>query len=133
MSTTTRGHGRDEWIDRLQAATLAGRSTDTIRRAEPRHQLTTKTGPNNTVLYNLGELVDIGVIAASVLDPEVSAREVADAHQVRAELERLRQVHAELQGRYATHLETMDLLRAHVATQAAFIADLRAARADKAA
>ena len=127
MSTTTRGHARDEWLDRTQAATLAGRSTDTIRRAQTNHQLTTRTGPNNTTLYNLGDLVDIGVVPASILDPEVAARAVADAHQVRAELERLRQSHAELVGRFATHQETTDLLRAHVATQAAYIADLRAA------
>lgn len=126
-TTTTRGHARDEWVDRTQAATLAGRHIDTIRRAQRTHQLTTKTGPNNTTLYNLGELVDVGAIPVSILDPEVAAREVADAHQVRAELGRLRQAHAELVGRFATHQETTDLLRAYVATQAAYIADLRAA------
>lgn len=128
-TTATRGHTREDWVDRKQAAILAGCHVDTIRRAEDSHQLTKRTGPNGSVLLNVGELTGVGVVPLSVLDPEISAREVAAAVAVRTELEDLRRAHAELVGRYGEHETLVADLRAHLATQAAFIA-LLSARTD---
>lgn len=126
MSSTLGARGREDWVDRTQAAALANKHPDTIRRAETRHQLTTRIGSNGSVLLNVGELVETGVIPASVLAPEVSAKDVANAHQVRAELENLRREHAALQGRYDAHQETIELLQSVIAGLKAHIADLRA-------
>ncbi|NLE72462.1 MAG: hypothetical protein GX609_10320 [Actinomycetales bacterium] len=126
-TTLTRGLDRDEWLDRPTLAKLMGKAEDTVRRIQREHQLPTRLGPNNCVLLRLGDFIDLGRIPTSVLDPQISAREVADAIALRAELEELRRAHAELLGRYAQHTELVADLRAHLATQAAYIADLRAA------
>ncbi|WP_199424615.1 hypothetical protein [Actinotalea solisilvae] len=128
-ATLTRGLDRDQWLDRPTLATLMGKVEDTVRRIQRDENLPTRLGPNNCVLLRLGDLIDLGRIPAAVLDPEISAREVADAIALRAELEDLRRVHAELLGRHTEHEQLVTDLRAHLATQAAFIADLRATTA----
>jgi hypothetical protein len=126
--TPARGLNREQWLDRKTIAVLMGRDEDTVRRVQRENVLPTRSGPNNCVLLCLGDLIDLDRIPASVLDPQINAKDVADAILVRRELEDLRCQHAELLGRLGAHQDTLDLLRAHVATQNAFIADLRAAR-----
>ena len=128
-TTLTRGLDRDQWLDRPTLATLMGKGEDTVRRIQRDHALPTRLGPNSCVLLRLGDFIDLGRIPAAVLDPQISAREVADAIALRAELEDLRRAHAELAGRYAQHTELVADLRAHLATQAAYIEDLRDAAA----
>ena len=123
-ASLTRGLDRDQWLDRPTLATLMRKGEDTVRRIQREEQLPTRLGPNNCVLLRLGDLIELGRIPAGVLDPEISAREVADAIALRAELENLRCAHAELQGRHAQHEEATADLRAHLATQATFIAAL---------
>ena len=134
MATAPVGRlNRDQWIDRKAAATLMHRDEDTVRRVQRENDLPTHTGPNNSTLLRLGDLIDLGRIPVSVLDPEIAARDVADAIALRKELEELRREHAMLLGKLGAHQETVDLLRAHLATQSAFIADLRAVRTGQAA
>lgn len=125
-ASLTRGLDRDQWLDRPTLATLMGKGEDTVRRDQRDHQLPTRLGPNKCVLLRLGDFIDLGRIPASVLDPEISAREVADAIALRAELEDLRRAHAELLGREFGYEQAVADLRAHLATQAAFIAALTA-------
>ncbi len=125
---SVRGLDPDQWIDRKTAATLMDRDQDTVRRVQRENDLPTRIGPNNTTLLRLGDLIDLGRIPTSVLDPAVNVRDVADAIELRKQLDDLRREHAVLLGRLAAHQETVDLLRDHLATQTAFIADLRAVR-----
>src|SRR5690606_32162283 len=96
MTTPTTGRDREEWIDRTTAATLAGCAVDTIRRDQRDHTLTVRTGPNGSTLLRLGDLIDIGRVPATVLDPVTTARQVAEAAGLRRELTDLQVAHAEL-------------------------------------
>lgn len=133
LVTTTRGMDPDQWLDRKTVASLMGRDLDTVRRVQRENSLPTRTGPNNTTLLRLGDLIALNRIPASVLDPKISARDVADAIKARNELERLRAENALLRGKLAAGQETLDHFRAHLATQSEYIAVLRVQRAGKVA
>jgi hypothetical protein len=116
MSNTVRGFDRDEWLTREDLAQLMGRNIDTVRRVQRENALRTQTGNNGATLLRVGDLIDLGRIPASVLDPEVSARDVADAIALRRELEQVRAERCELAGRLAGYEERVRELQAHIAT-----------------
>jgi hypothetical protein len=60
--TSTSTDAPEEWISRADAAALSGRSEDTIRRDERRHELETRLNPTGAVLLRLADLVRIGRI-----------------------------------------------------------------------
>lgn len=107
---------RDEWLPREALAELGGCSLDTVRRVQRENSLATQTGANGTVLLRLGDLIDLGRVAASVLDPKVSGREVADAIALRREVEDLRIERATLSERLAACAKYEHLLQAQIAT-----------------
>jgi len=71
-STTIRGLNRDEWLTRDEIAGLMGRTEDTVRRLLRDNALRTRSGENGKVLLQLGDLIDLGKVSESVLDPQVS-------------------------------------------------------------
>lgn len=125
-STTIRGLNRDEWLTRDEIAGLMGRTEDTVRRLQRDNALRTRSGENGKVLLRLGDLIDLGKISESVLDPQVSAREVADAVAVRRELQDVREERCELAGRLAGYEERVSELLAHIATLNTLVAVLKA-------
>lgn len=133
LSTTTRGLNRDEWLTRDEIAGLMGRTEDTVRRLQRENALRARSGENGKVLLRLGDLIDLGKISESVLDPQVSAREVAEAVAVRRELQDVREERCELAGRLAAYEERVSELLAHIATLNTLISVLRSHRASEVA
>jgi hypothetical protein len=134
-TTTAAPITSDTWVDRKQAADLAGCSVDTIRRDEKEHHLATREVIGGTVQLRIGDLTAIGRISAAALDPAITAQQAAEATRLRRELAalqadnaRLRAANAELTGRLARSREERATLTAQPDAPRALIAlmgDLR--------
>jgi len=81
-------HQLDDYINRDEAATLAGCSPDTIKRDEKAHNLQTRTAPGGNKLVRVGDLVDIGRIPTSALTAGLSAADASALKTARDEIGR---------------------------------------------
>lgn len=92
----------EDRITRKDAAALARKSEDTIRRAEKKHDLAVETDPGTgQVTYRVGDLVDLDLIRITDVAIAGTAAESAEVIKARAALSELQAAVAEQRGRLA--------------------------------
>ena len=99
MPDTTRS--TELWLPRADAATLARKSQDTIRRIVERHQLETRTDAAGRVLVNTADLVTLGHLRQEDLTAGASPVESVEVLRARETITALRVQVGELTGRLA--------------------------------
>lgn len=104
----------DDRISRKDAAALARKSEDTIRRVEKRHNLTTDIDPEtNQVTYRVGDLVDLDLVKITDVAIAGTVRESVEVIQARAVISDLQGLVKEKDGLLAN----VDLLVAKLSEQ----------------
>src|SRR5215218_3193814 len=87
MSTVTAtAAGAGEWISRADAAELAHRSEDAIKRDQKDHGLETRPGPNGKTMLRLADLVRIGRIRPEDLPAGASPAGTAELRRTQDQL-----------------------------------------------
>lgn len=106
-----------DWVTRREAAGLAGRSADTIKRDIEQNGLPTRKSPKNEVLVRVTDLVKIGRIAAGDLPTGLTGPQAAELRRVTAEVSRLTAQVGELTGRLAEVASSRDLYVAQLSVK----------------
>jgi hypothetical protein len=102
MSTATApAVGAEEWISRADAAELARRSEDAIKRDQKDHGLEARSGPNGKTMLRLADLVRIGRIRPQDLPAGASPAETAELRRTQDQLVAVQRELGEARGRLA--------------------------------
>jgi len=114
----------EDRISRKNAAALARKSEDTIRRAERKHRLSTQIDPDTKeVTYRVGDLVDLGLIRITDLAFAGSAQESAEVIKARRTITDLEIRVAERDAELRNYRFVIDTLTEQLRTKDKQIAD----------